>query len=154
RAWRWCRRKPALAIWIGACLSLFLLGLAGVLWQWRRSVAAERTARQNLYAADMLLVQGALTENNLGRAKELLLRHAPAHESAGVHGSVLDTDLRGWEWRYFWERCRSDDLCILGRHSNRVGSVTFSPNGRLLAFSGGDRQVKLWDLESRLEIAS
>jgi uncharacterized membrane protein YqjE len=32
---------------------VFILGLAGVLWQWRRATASEALMRHNLYAADM-----------------------------------------------------------------------------------------------------
>jgi serine/threonine protein kinase len=40
----------------------------------QQAEAAELTARQEAYASDMKLVQSALAENNLGRAKELLNR--------------------------------------------------------------------------------
>jgi predicted Ser/Thr protein kinase len=37
RAWKWCRRQPALAGMAAALLSMFLLGLSGVLWQLHRA---------------------------------------------------------------------------------------------------------------------
>ena len=67
--------------------------------QGRRAKASERVARQNLYAAEMNLVQAALNSDNVGRAKALLKRH---------HLTGPDRDLCGFEWRYLWERCRGD----------------------------------------------
>ena len=57
RAWKWCRRRPALA---GMGLALALtgaLGLAGVLWQSRQATNERRLAQEGEYAADMVLAQ-------------------------------------------------------------------------------------------------
>ena len=154
KAWRWCRRKPALAGWTAVCLLLLVGGASGVLWQWRRAVDGERVARQNLYAADMNLAQQALAENNLGRAIELLARHLPAKFVTGLPSFESHRDPRGWEWRYLWQRCRTDELFVLGQHSNRVNALAFSPDGRLLVSGGTDRQIRLWDLASRQPVAA
>src|SRR5207247_6257569 len=85
RAWRWCRRKPALAS-LAAATSLLLLAILigspiaayhinqarkAEQEQLKRAEAGELTVRRNLYAADMNLVQQMLSLNNLGRAQEL-----------------------------------------------------------------------------------
>src|SRR5262249_456327 len=37
KLWRWCRRKPVLAILMLAPILVGVVGLAGILWQWRRA---------------------------------------------------------------------------------------------------------------------
>lgn len=40
------------------------------------------------------------------------------------------------------------ELYVLNNHKNRVRSVVFSPDGKLLASAGDDAQIFLWDVES------
>ncbi len=162
RAWRWCRRKPALAASLAACVVLLAAGMGGVLWQWRaaelaRGEAVKRTdekeqqrklaetARQDaersaeerrvsLYAADTPQVQKALAESDLFQARLLLDAHRPA---AG------QTDLRGWEWRHFWQMSRGDEIASLYSGRQGLTALAFSPDGTLLAASGGKATV--WD---------
>ena len=42
RAWKWAQRRPAVAASTAAAALFFVLGFAGVTWQWRATVAAER----------------------------------------------------------------------------------------------------------------
>jgi len=148
KLWRWCRRKPALAGLIVALHLVFALGLAGVLWQWRRATVSEFLTRQNLYAADMNLAQRALAEGDLGRTLAFLNSHRP-QPSSKFQAPSSKIDLRGWEWRYLWKQCQGDELLTLGRHSNAVYTAAFSPDGTLLATAGRDHSVKVWDVPKR-----
>jgi tRNA A-37 threonylcarbamoyl transferase component Bud32 len=108
-------------------------------------------ARRRAYAADMNLTGQALSVNNLGRARELLARHWP-EEGAGETSQQVD--LRGWEWRYLWQQCRSDALFTLCRGSNAVSSLSVGPDGLWVALGEyGDGGLSIWDLRTRQEIA-
>ncbi|MBP7936433.1 MAG: protein kinase [Phycisphaerae bacterium] len=142
RFWRWCRRKPLIAGMAAALGLLFALGFAGVTWQWRTAVSERRTARAERYAADMLVAQQALAEGDLGQALFLLERQRP------LPGQE---DLRGWEWRYYWQQCRRDRAFLeeLLMHSDSVKHVAISPDDKWLAVAGVDGWVGLMDLTSR-----
>jgi WD40 repeat protein/serine/threonine protein kinase len=140
RTWRWCRREPALAGLIVALYLALALGLAGILWQWRRATVSESRTRQNLYAADMSVAQQAYENNNFGRGRELLKAHWPERG---------EPDLRGFEWRYLWNLCRGDNFHTFPGHSDVVSCVAFSPDGKTLASGSADSSVKLWDVANR-----
>jgi WD40 repeat protein/serine/threonine protein kinase len=174
RLWRWCRRKPLVAS-LGAATLLLLLavGVGSPIAIYRISRERERAergeldARQKAYASDMKLAQQELAQNNLGLAQELLNRHRPAanpprssrreeaHSSAGDSQSLVTsaaTDLRGWEWRYLWRQCQGEQRFILGEHTNGATAVGMLADGKTVFSAGGDKLVRLWDLESRREI--
>ena len=153
KAWRWFRRNPRLAFATSAALLSLLIGLAGVIWQWRRAEAETRraeaetlTARRNAYAADMKGVQWELENNNLWGALDLLNQYRPRRPSQiSNFTSQIQTDLRGWEWRYLWARCQSDERFLLHQYSNAVSALAFSPDGKWLAVRQEDAAVALWD---------
>ncbi|MBL6766198.1 MAG: protein kinase [Verrucomicrobiae bacterium] len=101
-------------------------------------------ARRRAYAADMLLCQQALVANNLREARQLLDRQRPGEG---------EEDLRGWEWRHLWLRCRSSALFELGPRTTRGLSARYSADGKkVLTYEDGGR-VSRWDLNSRTEEA-
>ena len=90
-----------------------------------RAEAQELAARRRAYAADTNLVQQMLAVDNLGRAQELLDRQRP---------KPGELDLRGWEWRYLWQYCRSDAESVLVEpDANSINSLAVSPDGQWLA---------------------
>ncbi len=177
------RRNKLAFVATGAVAAALLFGLVLSTWQfleksaaYRRAVNAEQeqgrlrreaetarqsaeaqalAARRQAYAADMNLAQQALAANNLGRAQELLNRHRPSGESQITNlKSQIPADLRGWEWRYLWQQCRSDALFTLCQLSNEVTALSVSPDGKWVAVGeSGDRGISIWDLRARQEIA-
>lgn len=103
----------------------------------RLAESQELAARKKAYASDMNLLAQALAEDNLGRAQELLDRQRP---------EPGEQDLRGWEWRYFWQFCQSDAAFTLSRRSNSIVSVSFSRDGALLAAGTWSGEVTVWDV--------
>jgi len=148
KVWKWCRRQPTLAGLGAALLLTFLLGAAGVLWGWRRATTGELLARQNAYAADMVLTQRALVDNDTGQALRLLRRHRPGAES-GFQNPKSEPDLRNWEWRYLWQLCQPDESVRLQLQSAPAGQVFISQNGRILAVRTGADKIEVWDLVSK-----
>ncbi len=144
----------AVALVVGLALASF--GWRHALWERNRAISAradaqtaqaseaalrqraqqqELAARRRAYAADMILVQKAIAENNLGRAWTLLDRQKP---------QPGQEDLRGWEWRYLWSQTRPDEHKVFLSGTRRLRSLEYSDDGRLL----------LWHVQGELRVAS
>jgi WD40 repeat protein len=139
----WSRRNPALAILSIALLTALIVGSTSVLVQWRRAEASRQEMSLNLYAADVAAAAGALREGNLGRARELLLRHRPPDPSMGSSSkesaSNTRTDLREFTHRLLWARCQGDDVATLTEHPWIVTCVAVSPDGHWVASGSQDQ---------------
>jgi WD40 repeat protein len=157
RLWRWCRRKPLVASLVLALNLAFALGLAGVLWQWRRAElnatqearesrraeAGELSARLNQYVSDMNLVQQAWEGGNVKRAQTLLRSHIP---------KPGQPDFRGFEWRYLWRLCQDQSRFTFTNFPGGV-SLAISPDGKFAA-SASDPVIKLLDFLNGRELAT
>ncbi len=161
RALRWCQRKPALAGSLLLTLILILILLIGsplaayrINNERHHAEAEALRARQSLYAADMMLTQNALAENNLSLAVDLLSKHRPRQQSQTRNSkAAMPSDLRGWEWSYYLEQAKGEELFILGRHTtNGVSAVGLLPDGKTAWSAGGDKTVRIWDIPSRRQV--
>jgi len=145
------RRNKGVFAAVTVVASVLVLSALVSSWLAIRAAQAKRAetslrvqAEALAYASDMSLAQQALAMNDLGRARRLLDAHRP------TPGQV---DLRGWEWRYLWQECRSDALGELCRYPTPAGSVAYSPDGKLLAVAGYVQEfVDIWDVPSRTRI--
>jgi WD40 repeat protein/tRNA A-37 threonylcarbamoyl transferase component Bud32 len=110
--------------------------------QSQRADASAFEARQNLYEEDMLLAYHASDEGNLGLALKLLNKHRPAPGQP---------ELRGWEWRYLWGLCQSDELSVFATNGSWVMCVAMSPDGTRLSTAESGKAgaaLKLWEYPS------
>jgi eukaryotic-like serine/threonine-protein kinase len=110
-----------------------------------RGVAEKRReeARQLLYAANSSLIQMAWRDRALGRAQRLLEQQPKDNEP----------DLRGFEWHYFHRLVEESQVTLSG-HTDTVTAVAFSPDRKHLASGSLDGVAKVWELGTRLELAS
>ncbi len=109
----------------------------------QQAQAEELAARQRAYASDMNVAKQALDGNNLGRAQALLDRQRP---------QPGQRDLRGWEWRYLWQQCRSDALFTLCQESSEIESLAVSQDGQWLAIGRARGGLSVWDLRMRQQV--
>jgi serine/threonine protein kinase/WD40 repeat protein len=109
-----------------------------------RAEAGELSARQAVYAAKIALAQQALAANLFGKASDLLEQLRP--ERPGTN------DLRGWEWRFLRNQCRSEALFPLGQ-GGTVWSLAVSSNGEWMAAGGaGGGQLSIWNLRTHEQV--
>ncbi len=105
---------------------------------------ARNRAEQNLYVAHMNLVQQAMQESDMQRARDYLSRHLPPE-----HGTD-DQDLRGFEW-YYWQHQLEDYLgeCNLQQEGF---AVMVAPSGQQVITGGGDGLIQVWDIDSHEQL--
>ena len=82
RAWKWARRRPIEACLTAAVVAVTVLGLTGIVWQWRNALAQRDTARQELYRANMVAAASALQLHNSSAARRIL-ESAPNRSASG-----------------------------------------------------------------------
>ena len=160
QAWRWCRRNPVSASFAALLLMLAVVGPLVAINQnslaTRASEARQREsrARRNaevaaeemrriLYVSDMNVAKQALDEGNASRAFELLRRHVPRKEQV---------DLRRFEWRHMWKRCRAMVSVPTLHHESAVWGVLHLQDGRTLvtgSVPGRHGGLQWWDIETQ-----
>jgi WD40 repeat protein/serine/threonine protein kinase len=149
RAWKWARRRPALAA-LFAVIALATVALTtGAIWsnaqlraakerETQRALEAEereRIGRRHLYAAHLSLARQAWERGHANQVRTLLQRELPV---AGRE------DLRGFEWYYFWNLVQRERRSWVG-HRRAVIGIVFDPKARFVATASFDQSIKLWN---------
>ena len=70
-----------------------------------------------------------------------------SEQLVAVQNMSSETLTRGFEWHYWWQRCRNDTLFELTGHEQNVRGLAVSPSGRIFATCASNT-VRLWDFES------
>ena len=138
RVWRWCCREPALASLLALVVIVGLLGLAGIVWQWRRAerhalfeAQQRRRAEAQVYMSSMNLAQAAWEADNVSRVAQLLRDTAASSD-------------RGFEW-FYWQRQLQRELLGLHGHDTSVLAVAYSFDGHRIVTGGADGTARVWN---------
>jgi WD40 repeat protein/serine/threonine protein kinase len=99
--------------------------------QRRRAEAGEEQGRRLGYAGKMNMAQVAWEQNRVAQLRQLL-------------DDTADYPDRGFEW-YYWQRQAHLELKTLRGHTEAVGAVGFSPDGRRIITGSVDTTAKVWD---------
>ncbi|WP_205678715.1 serine/threonine-protein kinase [Aquisphaera insulae] len=102
RAWRWCRRKPALASLAAALVLVLSAGVAGITWNWREAVHQQRESERRgellLMSHEETARERDLKELQRARAEavnrflidELLGQANPSNNSAATRITLIE----------------------------------------------------------------
>ena len=138
---KWCRRHPARA---AAVVGLAAVAIASALTAMHLQ-SLSRELRLHLYVQDMNVALRSWQEGNTAQTFDLLKRHLPSGDGA---------DLRAFEWAYLWKLCRGNYSQWLPRHKQVVGTLRFSPDGRLLATFSWDGTLRIWQRDPRSNLGT
>jgi hypothetical protein len=130
KAWRWSKRKPALAGALTALVLVLAVGFGGVLSQWRRAEANAREQRRESYYSKIAEAKAHVDRGSIQQAMEVLLSCPEEH--------------RHWEWGHLVQQCHQDIVSIQAGTTN-VAQLEFSPDGQRLLTLSVNGQLKVWD---------
>ena len=138
---KWARRRPAIAALSALVVLVSLIGMGGILSQWREAVVARRAAVEKAHAKAEARAEATHLATNLqGQTYSLALALAQREWDAANIAQVqrlLDLcapRLRGWEWERLRHLCHLDERTIPapGYHG-WSDFLSWSPDGNHLA---------------------
>jgi WD40 repeat protein len=162
RVTKWARRQPLLAAAVLLLHLVFITGVSGVFWQWRRAEghadlegrhrqraeAATRRAEQTLRQMEAVELRRAEElyeaedQRNMLSYLALILRQNPTNRIAAER---LFSSLSHRSWARL--------ACPPLMHSNRVTFAMFSRDGMRVVTSSADNTACVWDTTSGQRVA-
>jgi WD40 repeat protein len=171
RAWKWSKRRPALAALLAVSL-LAVASVAGLAVGLAFALVGEKDARGVAEAKQKETNEALVREKETLAKQKVLLSEAgrtycELSEREFKQGNVRDSlnwMLRAYEtapeddpWRQSYLRLLGAQGQTLGRpclHGDKVRAVAFSPDGRTVLTGSEDGTARLWEAATGKEIAT
>ena len=164
RAFRWCRRNPAVAGLVAAVFVALAVGAAVssayAVKAGHEAVRADAKAEEAGEREREAVREKVRADEQLGRAELLVYASKLARAQSAFAGDDGDlalqylteckASLRGWEYRLLWTRFNARQT--LRGHTQGLNSVAFSPDGRRIVTGSWDKTAKVWDAGTGREI--
>jgi WD40 repeat protein/tRNA A-37 threonylcarbamoyl transferase component Bud32 len=139
---KWARRHR-----VPLALASFVLLIASVasgviVVQQRSNRALERIEHSRSYVGHIVAASYLVEKNRITEAREILTRDLPKPGS---------DDLRSFPWYHLWRICDYKPTVWPGHSDSAkkpIYHVEFSPRGDIVASSGDDGTVRLWNFET------
>ncbi|MCA9119067.1 MAG: protein kinase [Planctomycetaceae bacterium] len=137
KLWRWCRRKPAVAVLLFGFILSLSCGLASTSYFWHQAIKNEAKTRASLYRTQMSLAGKLWAAGDIAGLRHTLASH---------EGYANAESAKRFEWDYY-SRLTEPFLQAVN-HGEVVTDVGVSFDGQLFASTGHDRVIRIWSSSS------
>lgn len=174
RGWKWAKRRPSTAAFLGVSIMASLSLLLGSLWynaqltqavtdarrlQTEAKEAAAEADRQRADAqarAEVIRKQHeyarrTLLTIQLAQVEEIWKADSPRARKLLEDAERCPPELRDFAWGLYYHLCTRDRVLNFPR-TYRVERIALAPDGKTLATSGADGRVRLWDAATGAEV--
>jgi serine/threonine protein kinase/WD40 repeat protein len=177
--WRWCRRNPLPASLAAAIVLVFLLGFAGMFWQWREAEAVRRDetrqrgrAERSQQEADQAraaseevraAAQAETYRHLFSEARALLAAHQPGWRDPAL-ADLTRLAVSPFPGRDLFDLrtvgtavLATPDIHLVARIKlppDDAGSLVFSPDGRTLLTANRKTGLDFWDVPGNRHLSS
>ncbi len=137
KTWRWCRRKPVLAVMTAAIATLLLTVTAvSVVSAWRIATARKGEQREAYYS-NIALANQYIEQGSIDRALETLWK--------------CPEQYRHWEWGHLLYLCHQEAASFQA-HATNVTATFFSPDSKWVVSQDAAGLAKVWDWEAEQQV--